>query len=139
MVVLFMKLEAVRGHDRATAYGAFNQAPPVAQAALPGYDPRPMATEQRPSFAESFPRHPDLDALVDAFVRGDYARVRLRAAHVIASSKDPAVRRAAALVVERTSADPVATLLLVLCAILIAVVGGWWIASGGPPSVPRPS
>jgi hypothetical protein len=95
-----------------------------------------MAREQRPSFAESFPRHPDLDALLDAFVRGDYARVRLGAAHLIQSSKDPAVLRAAALVVERTSADPAAKLLLVIGALLIAVVGGWWMAHGGPPSVP---
>jgi hypothetical protein len=136
MVVLFMKLEAVRGRALAAACGAFNQAPPVAQTALPGYDPTLMAREQRPSFAESFPRHPDLDALLDAFVRGDYARVRLRAAHLIQSSKDPAVVRAAALVVERTSADPVAKLLLVIGALVIAVVGGWWIARGGPPGVP---
>lgn len=84
----------------------------------------------RPSFAHAFPRTPDLDALVEAFARGDYAAVRARAPALERSADDPAVREAARTLVERTRPEPTAVALLAIAALLLAVLGAWAVLSG---------
>ena len=84
----------------------------------------------RPSFSRAFPRTPDLDALVEAFARGDYAAVRARAPGLGRSTDDPAVRQAARTLVERTRPEPAAVALLAIAALLLAVLGVWAVLNG---------
>jgi hypothetical protein len=88
---------------------------------------------RRPSFASDFPRQPALDALVDAFARGDYAHVRAEAPGLAGSTEDPAVREAAKTLIERTRPDRLAVGLLVLTGLLLAAMTGYWIVNGKPP------
>lgn len=104
-----------------------------------------MPFDGRPRFARDFPRAPVLDALVDAFARGDYARVRAEG-RVLAASAQQAddVRSAARLLVSRTEPDPQAVWLLVMTGALLVVLSAYWIAHGTPPAgiapvVPTPS
>jgi hypothetical protein len=85
----------------------------------------------RPAFAESFPRDPELDALVNAFEAGDFGRVRAGAKQLAASAKDEGVKRAAEAVLARTKADPLQTLLVVISAVLLVLLSAWWIGHGG--------
>ena len=83
-----------------------------------------MTEERRPSFAREFPRTAELDALVDAFARGDYAHVR-EAAPSLDTASDPAVREAARTLVQRTRPDPVVVVLLAIAAATFAVIAAW--------------
>jgi len=94
-----------------------------------------MTARLRPSFARAFPRDPELDALVDAFERGNYAQVRAEAPR-LAASADEDVRRAARTLVERTRPDALAVGLLLLAAALVGLLSAWWIAHGHPPATP---
>jgi hypothetical protein len=94
-----------------------------------------MGPASRPSFARDFPRHPELDSLVEAFAQGDYARVRQEAPKLADRSDDQNVKRAAMTLVERTRADPLALGLLAVTAALLVVVATWWILRGHPPPV----
>jgi hypothetical protein len=93
-----------------------------------------MQDSRRPSFAEEFPRTPDLDAVVDAFARGDYASVRARAIQLEQSSPDEPVRKAARLVFDRTRPDPFTVGLLILAGLLLVTMATWWVLHGRPPS-----
>lgn len=96
---------------------------------------------RRPSFANDFPRVPSLDALVDAFARGDYAHVRAEAPKLAGSTDDAAVREAAKTLVDRTKPDRLAVGLLVATGILLAVMTGYWVVNGKAPpgsAPPRP-
>lgn len=95
-----------------------------------------MRADPRPPFATNFPRNPELDALVDWFVHGNYARVRSDAARILASDADEGIKQAARQLVERTRPDPLALLLLGLTALLLAAIGGWWTVHGRPPAPP---
>jgi hypothetical protein len=92
-----------------------------------------MLPSRMPSFARAFPRSPDLDALVEAFARGDYASVRSRALGLERSSDDPAIKQAARTLVERTRPEPLAVVLLALAALLLCVLAAWAIMHGKPP------
>ncbi len=92
-----------------------------------------MPDERRPSFASDFPRVPELDALVGAFARGDYARVRAAGPRLAESAESEEVRRAARTLVERTKPDRLAVALVALTAVLLVVLSGYWIAHGKPP------
>jgi hypothetical protein len=101
-----------------------------------------MGERRVPLFAREFPSGPELDALVDAFARGDYARVRAEAPKLEASTQDEAVRAAARTLVDRTRPDPLALGLLVATAILLVAMTGYWIANGRPPpgsAPPKPT
>jgi hypothetical protein len=76
--------------------------------------------------------------MVEAFARGDYARVRADARAIERASHDDALKGAARALVERTNPDPLALALLALAALLLAFLGGWWMVNGGPPDGPRP-
>ena len=93
-----------------------------------------MSVERRPSFAAESPASPELDALVDAFARGDYAHVRAEGPKLESTSADEAVRAAARTLVERTQPDPLAVKLLLLTGALLVVLAGWWIVHGKAPA-----
>lgn len=93
----------------------------------------PMLPSDVPSFARAFPRSPDLDALVEAFARGDYASVRARAPDLERSSDDPAIKEAARTLVERTRPEPLAVALLAVAALLLSVLAAWAIVHGKAP------
>jgi hypothetical protein len=86
-----------------------------------------------PSFARGFPHSPDLDALVEAFARGDYATVRSRGPALERSSADPAIREAARTLMERTRPEPLAVALLAIAALLLSVLAVWAITHGKAP------
>jgi hypothetical protein len=91
-----------------------------------------VTPDGRPRFASDFPRTPALDALVDAFARGDYARVRAEGQKLAESAQDENVRVAARTLVARTSPDPLAVWLIVLAGALLAVLSAYWIVHGKP-------
>jgi len=93
-----------------------------------------MPSDRQPSFARDFPRDPALDALVEAFVQGDYARVRADAAKLAESAHDDEVGRAARELVRRTQADPLTVWLLILASALLVALSVYWIAEGKPPA-----
>jgi hypothetical protein len=93
-----------------------------------------MLSSRRPPFAHAFPRSAELDALVEAFARGDYASVRAGAPEIERSSDDPAVKAAARTLVERTRPDPLAVTLLAIAAVLLAVLAAWSVVHGHAPT-----
>lgn len=86
-----------------------------------------------PRFAKDFPRHPELDALVAAFARGDYATVREGAPKLAESASDDGVKRAARTLRERIEPDPTSKMLFLIAAALLVLLTAWWIAHDGPP------
>jgi hypothetical protein len=94
----------------------------------------------RLAFARGFPSHARLDALLDAFARGNYRHVRAEAPKLIDSSEPEDVRAAARVVLERTRPDPLAVVLLGLTALLLAFLTAYWAVhakpSASPPSPP---
>jgi hypothetical protein len=93
-----------------------------------------MPTSRVPAFARTFPKSADLDALVEAFARGDYAQVRARGPALERSSDDPGIKRAARMLVERTRPEPLAVALLVIAIVLLAVLAIWAIVHGKAPA-----
>jgi hypothetical protein len=97
---------------------------------------------RRPSFAKDFPRTPALDQLVEAFARGDFARVRSEGPRLAESTDDAAVREAARALVDRTAPDRLAVGLLIVTGVLLATMTGYWIVHGKAPpgsAPPRPT
>jgi hypothetical protein len=84
-----------------------------------------------PSFARSFPEDPRLDALVEAFARGDYARVRREVPELVKTAESDEVKRAARELVHRTKADPLMVVLLALTFALLAGLSLYWMAHDG--------
>jgi hypothetical protein len=97
-----------------------------------------MPDDLRPRFARDFPRNAALDALVEAFARGDYARVRGEAPELERTADEPEVKRAARVLVDRTRPDPLAVALLLVTAALLVVLSGWWLVHGKPPTEAAP-
>jgi hypothetical protein len=92
-----------------------------------------MQEPRRPAFAEDFPRTADLDEVVGAFARGDYARVRAASDSARTVERRPdGVRKAARALFDRTRPDPLAVALLVIAGLLLVTMATWWIA-------PRPT
>ncbi|MCL2447695.1 MAG: hypothetical protein FWD17_01975 [Polyangiaceae bacterium] len=89
-----------------------------------------LETRNRPKFARAYPRDPELDALVEAFARGDYGTVRSRAPRLAESASDGPIRLAARALLARTRPDPLAVVFLALSAALLLALGSYWMANG---------
>jgi hypothetical protein len=90
-----------------------------------------------PSFARDFPRDPELDALVEAFAKGNYARVREEAPKLAKKAESEEVRRAAKVLRERLEPDPLAKSLLLLTAALLVAISSWYILRPPPRTPPE--
>jgi len=95
--------------------------------------------QSRPLFAEGFPPDPKLDALVEAFSRGDFAHVRREGPRLARDGADEGVSKAAQVLVDRTSPDAFTQGLLGLAGLLLLALAGWWIAHGKAPPGPAPA
>lgn len=89
----------------------------------------------RPPFAKDYP--PELEGLLEAFERGNYAAVREGADKLSRESSDARVKAAAADLRSRTEADPVQKLMLVMIALLLVGLGAYWWAHQEPARTPR--
>jgi hypothetical protein len=85
-----------------------------------------------PAFAREFPRHPELDALVAAFARGDYRAVREGAPRLAQSATDDRLKAAALMLRDRIEPDPTSRVLFLLAAALLALLTMWWVSHSGP-------
>jgi len=72
-----------------------------------------------PAFARRYPQNEELAALVAAFVRGDFARVRREAPALAETSEDAAVREAALDLRQRIDPSRFSLYLLALGAALL--------------------
>lgn len=86
----------------------------------------------QPAFAKDFPKHDELERLVAAFARGDYATVRTDAPKLAASAEDEAVKAAARTLRERIEPDPTSKLLFAFAFLLLAFLSAWWVMHDGP-------
>ena len=82
--------------------------------------------DKTPAFALDFPADPALQALVAAFERGDYARVRREAPALVRSTDSAAVRKAARTLLQRIEPDPIAVYLLAGAALLLSFLAFWY-------------
>jgi hypothetical protein len=100
-----------------------------------------MGPAVTPSFARDFPKHAALESLVEAFARGNYARVRAEAPKLASSAESEEVRRAAQMLLERTKADPLAVGILALAGALLVLLFAYWAVYGKAPpnNVPPPA
>ncbi len=80
---------------------------------------------ERPRFLLAFPKHPDLERLVDAFEAGNYALVRAEAEALAERTESRAVRDAALELRRRIEPDPLAKYLLALTAVLLLSLAYW--------------
>lgn len=86
------------------------------------------ARPEGPSFARHFPREPELDKLVAAFERGNYALVRAEAPRLMKATERDDVRLAARELRRRIDPDPLASFLLVAAAGLLAFLAYFYFA-----------
>lgn len=84
-----------------------------------------------PAFAADFPAHPELDALVKAFAKGDYAAVRERAPKLAAEADEESVKEAAKLLRARIEPDPTARVFFGLTAALLVFLSIYWMTHDG--------
>jgi hypothetical protein len=107
--------------DADSSEDADSKPSPTASAGGPPSSPAPR---ERPAFAANFPGDPELDALVEAFERGDHARVRREAPRLAERASSPEVGRAAGELRARLDPDPTSlTLLAIACALFVALTG----------------
>ncbi len=85
----------------------------------------PLAAD-RPPFARHYPRDAELDALLDAFEAGNYARVHAEALDLARRTADPLVARAARDLRRRIEPDPLALRMLAGAAALLAFLTAWF-------------
>ena len=97
-------------------------------------DPSGSPAAKLPVFARAYPRDPELDALVDAFEAGNYARVREGAERLAGSAERDEVRRAARDLRRRVDPDPLMIyLLLAATALLVVLAVHYWTHQNGSP------
>ena len=80
-----------------------------------------------PAFAKGWPNDPALQALLEAFAKGNYAQVRAEAPKLAEQTQDPAVRAAAKDLRRRIDPDPVSSILLLLAVALLVVLASHYL------------
>lgn len=91
---------------------------------------------ERPLFARDWPASPDLDRLLDAFERGNYAYVRAEAPRVAERASDPAVKAAALDLRKRIDPAPLAGILIFVAIGLLVVLAGHYLGKHNPGAAP---
>lgn len=86
----------------------------------------PTETDQRPAFAEGYPRDPELDTLVAAFERGDFGYVRAVAPGLAERATDPIVKQAALDLRARIEPDPMSRWVVLGTGALLAFLVAWF-------------
>jgi hypothetical protein len=135
------RLEPTEADPEPSAQAALQAGPDEPERAAPqplrkkrrkrkGSDGAPDVRAHVPPFATAFPREPDLDRLVDAFERGNYALVRAGARRLAEEAERDEVRRAARELLRRIDPDPLATLMLAAAAALLAFLAAWYWSQG---------
>jgi hypothetical protein len=81
----------------------------------------------RPQFAKAYPRSPELDRLVAAFIAGNFALVRRDAPLLAEKAEDGTVRAAAQDLRRRIAPDPTAIYLLGLGLALAVAVSAYYL------------
>lgn len=80
---------------------------------------------RRPAFLDHLPDNPELRPLVEAFVEGNYARLRSLERELRNKTKDPELLAVARELVERTEPDPLAKKLLALSIVFFLFIVAW--------------
>jgi hypothetical protein len=80
---------------------------------------------EQPPFLKEFPADPELDALVQAFLDGNYALIRVAAPELAKRSSSSEVRRAALELRRRISPDRMLLLLLSMALLLFGFLVSW--------------
>jgi hypothetical protein len=93
----------------------------------------PVERDDRPPFARGFPADPELDRLLEAFERGDYAAIRDGAPKLEKDAAAEDVRRAAGELLRRTRPDPLAVMLLLGAIGLLVFLSIWTWSHGHAP------
>lgn len=86
----------------------------------------PGAGRLRLAFASHYPASEELDALLDAFEAGNYARVREGAPTLAQRTEDPEIARAARDLASRLSPDPLAVRMLMGAGLLLLFLIYWF-------------
>lgn len=106
----------------------------------PQQEPSDAALDEpeRPLFTQSWPADAELDLLLTAFGRGNYAYVREHAPKVAERATDPAVKAAALDLRKRIDPAPLAGILIFVAVGLLVVLAGHYLGKhnpGAPPTV----
>lgn len=99
----------------------------------------PTAPTEKPKFAEHFPDDPELDRLLEAFMRGNHRFVRENALSVAQKTENPQVAAAARELRKRLDPDPIAYVLLATTAVLLITLTLWAIHESKRYDATRPS
>jgi len=95
----------------------------VEEATAPARRPELDATgRERPRFLLAFPEDPELERLMAAFERGDFATVRAGAPALAERTEDERVRDAALELRRRIDPDPLIRYLLLAAVVLLVVL-----------------
>lgn len=86
------------------------------------------AEPERPAFATRYPRHPELDQLVEAFASGNYGHVRSRAPALAERTDDDDVRTAARDLARRIEPPTTAKFLWGLAMALLAFLFAFYLS-----------
>jgi hypothetical protein len=81
--------------------------------------------EERPAFLLEYPRDPELEVLIAAYERGDFARVRDEAPGLARRTPDEAIRSAALELRRRTQPDRLLVFFLLLSIGLLLFLVVW--------------
>jgi hypothetical protein len=100
-------------------------AEPIAKAAVASKPLLDADGRERPHFVTQLPKHPALDALVDAFERGDFGYVRAQAPALLSSATEPDVKQAITELRRRIDPDPTVKLLLALAVLTFGFLAAW--------------
>jgi hypothetical protein len=90
--------------------------------------PRPRLNavgEERPAFLLEYPHDPELEDLIAAYERGDFAKVRAEAPALARRTSDESVRKAALELRQRTEPDRLLVFFLLLSIGLLLFLVVW--------------
>jgi len=108
----------------------------------PAVEPAAPTEPDRPAFTEGWPASADLERLLSAFERGNYAFVREEAPKVAAQTKNKQVKAAALDLRRRIDPAPLSGILILVGIGILVVLSGHYLGKhnpGAPPAAPAQS